>query len=94
MGLLAHQGHEGAQRGADSQSAAPRLVSASGEHRHKCRCSTQECAATVRLQRSRSILGSGLAALGIRCRARSVTGYRRQERAHSIPNDLHTDANQ
>src|SRR5580692_3578375 len=23
--------------------AAPRLISASGGHRHKCRCSTQEC---------------------------------------------------
>jgi hypothetical protein len=29
-------------RGADSQSAAPRLVSASGGHRPECRCSTQE----------------------------------------------------
>jgi hypothetical protein len=43
MGPAAHQKLMKTPRGADSQSAAPRLVSASGGHRHECRCCTQEC---------------------------------------------------
>jgi hypothetical protein len=43
MGLRLTKGNEDAIVAPALLRAAPRLVSASGGHRHECRCSTQEC---------------------------------------------------